>query len=300
MRIATVALLRRTFGIMAFSSSSGALAAAGGASGAAENPTANSAAASPGRGHRVDLAQAAAAGELEATLLDAVLPCLRAGGVVALPTDTIYGVAAMAQNTAAVRRLYALKGRDAGKPVAICVPEVADVGRYGVVTVSQALLGLLLPGPVTVVLQRRPELNPELNPGTALVGIRVPDHAFTRQVVRGCAGALALTSANLSSHPSAVTVEEFGEIWGGLDYILDGGDLSAVQRGGGSGGGADRSGSTVVDLSVAGVYKIIRPGSAYRETVRTLRGHGLLPAGPEDKEPEEPEEPRSTQPNGCS
>lgn len=232
-------------------------------------------ASSGARGQHIDLAQLRATvgeGAVEAALREKVVPCLQRGGVVALPTDTIYGVAAMAQNTEAVRRLYSLKGREEGKPVAICVPEVADVGQYGVITVPGDVLARLLPGPVTVVLQRRPELNPELNPGTDLVGIRVPDHAFTRQVVRGCGAALALTSANRSHQTSAVKVEEFQELWEGLDFVLDGGDLS-----GGGGAAADRRGSTVVDLSVEGFYRIIRKGSAELETISTLRESGIRP-----------------------
>ena len=74
-------------------------------------------------------------------------------------------------------------------------------------TVSSQLLSELLPGPVTVVFERTVGLNPDLNPGTSLVGIRVPNHGFVREICEKCAEPLALTSANISSEPSALTVK---------------------------------------------------------------------------------------------
>jgi len=79
--------------------------------------------------------------------------------------------------------------------------------RWSLVNVSHDLLCELLPGPVTVVFERSPSLNPGLNPGTTLVGIRVPDSGFIRDVTRACKGPLALTSANISNAPSAVSIE---------------------------------------------------------------------------------------------
>lgn len=86
-----------------------------------------------------------------------------------------------------------------------------SLARWGKVTVSEALLRELLPGPVTVVFERLVALNPELNPGTTLVGIRVPDHGFVREVSRLCGEPLALTSANVSSHESTLSVQVW--IW---------------------------------------------------------------------------------------
>lgn len=79
--------------------------------------------------------------------------------------------------------------------------------RWGSVTVSQALLNELLPGPVTVVFERTLSLNPGLNPGTTLVGIRVPNHGFVRDLSRVCGEPLALTSANPSAAGSTLTVQ---------------------------------------------------------------------------------------------
>ncbi|XP_014681023.1 PREDICTED: yrdC domain-containing protein, mitochondrial-like isoform X2 [Priapulus caudatus] len=182
---------------------------------------------------------------------------LRRGGVVAFPTDTVYGIATLAQDTRAVNKLYNVKGRDFVKPVAICVGQVADISKWAKITVSRKLLDDLLPGPVTIVLERTPLLNPQLNPKSALVGVRVPDDMFARQLAQECGEPLALTSANLSN-------EEFQCLWPKLDLIIDGGPISV--------GEDSRQGSTVIDLSHEGFFKIIRNGTdrSYRSTVEVL------------------------------
>ncbi|XP_053942699.1 threonylcarbamoyl-AMP synthase isoform X1 [Cuculus canorus] len=197
---------------------------------------------------------------------------LLAGGLVAVPTDTVYGVACLAQDTGAVQSIYRLKGRDGGKPLAICLGEVDHIHRYCQVNVPDELLRDLLPGPVTLVLKRSEELNKDLNPFTSLVGVRIPDHSFVRDVARACSGPLALTSANFSSQASTLTVLEFQDLWPHLSLIIDGGPIGDVQS------PECRLGSTVVDLSVPGKFIIIRPGCALTSTVEILRQkYGLIP-----------------------
>ena len=111
---------------------------------------------------------------------------LKSGHVIATPTDTIYGIAASVQNNAAVNRLYEIKGRDSLKPIAICLAEIDQVYDWGRVTVERSVLEALLPGPVTVIFRRLDALNPKFNPGTDRIGIRIPDHAFVRNVCRLC------------------------------------------------------------------------------------------------------------------
>jgi hypothetical protein len=98
-------------------------------------------------------------------------------------------------------------------------------------------------------------LNPELNAQTNLIGVRVPDHPLIRQLVGCCAQPLALTSANRSSEQSPVVIDEFKGLWDELECILDGGTITGTAE--------QRKGSTVVDLSVAGHYRIIREGVRY-------------------------------------
>ncbi|XP_009994992.1 PREDICTED: yrdC domain-containing protein, mitochondrial [Chaetura pelagica] len=116
------------------------------------------------------------------------------------------------------------------------------------------------------------KLNKDLNPFTSLVGVRIPNHPFLRDLARACAGPLALTSANFSSQDSTLTVAEFQDLWPHLSLIIDGGPTGDVHS------PESRLGSTVVDLSVSGKFTIIRPGCALASTVGILRQkYGLTP-----------------------
>lgn len=188
---------------------------------------------------------------------------LLAGGVIAVPTDTIYGITGSVQNDEAVTRIYKIKERNPLKPIAISISDVVDVQKWGVLTVPINLLYDLLPGPVTLVFQRTPLLNPRLNPDTDFVGIRIPDYKFIRLLARAVGGPLALTSANVSNQQSTLSIQEFENLWPKLDLICDGGIIESNAR--------SRQGSTVIDLSVPGKFKVLRDGSAYDETIWILK-----------------------------
>lgn len=193
---------------------------------------------------------------------------LNSGHVISVPTDTLYGIAALAQNSTAVERIYKIKQRNSTKPLAICVSEVEDVYLWGKVTVPHSLLTSLLPGPVTLVFHRTSQLNPTLNPETDLVGIRIPNEEFIRAVVRCCDSPLALTSANISTKASPLCVEEFSELWNKLHTVFDAGRI----------GGQDlecREGSTIIDLSQPGTYRLIRRGIAFEQTTEILQRFNL-------------------------
>uniref|UniRef100_A0A1B6DUS7 Threonylcarbamoyl-AMP synthase n=1 Tax=Clastoptera arizonana TaxID=38151 RepID=A0A1B6DUS7_9HEMI len=191
---------------------------------------------------------------------------LRRGGLISLPTDTVYGLAVDVMNSTAIDNIYNVKRRDLNKPLAICVNGVNDVSRWGDTDeLPEDLLDQLLPGPVTLVLNRRETLNTDLNPGVRKIGIRVPGpnkSAFVRRVVATLGRPIALTSANPSHEPNCVTAQEFSELWPFLDVVFDGGLI----------GYGTRDGSTIVDLSAKGEYKIIRPGTGL-ETMRNLLSH---------------------------
>ncbi|KAH0631048.1 hypothetical protein JD844_005129 [Phrynosoma platyrhinos] len=196
-----------------------------------------------------------AASSAPSRAVDVAASALRSGGLVALPTETVYGVACLAQDSRALRRLYRLKGRDPRKPLALCLPDLALLPRYCKASgVPQALLQDLLPGPVTVVLERSEALNKDLNPFTPLVGIRIPSHWFPRELARACAAPLALTSANVSNKGSTLAVTEFEELWPHLALVVDGGPVGDIHS------PECRLGSTVIDLSVPGRFRVIRPG----------------------------------------
>ncbi|KAK7107161.1 hypothetical protein V1264_015122 [Littorina saxatilis] len=195
--------------------------------------------------------------------LETAVCSLKKGSVIAVPTDTIYGIAGLAQNNEAIQRIYNIKNRSCTKPIAISVGEIDDLYKWSKVVVSREVLEDLLPGPVTVVGERTKDLNPLLNPDHHLVGIRIPDHTFMRRLAQACDGPIALTSANRSSAQSTLTLDEFEYLWSQLDLLVDGGILSDTDKA--------RLGSTVVDLSQQGQFRIIREGSAYKRTVDILK-----------------------------
>lgn len=190
--------------------------------------------------------------------------------VIALPTDTVYGLACNANNPIAIQRLYDIKGRNETKPVAICVPDIPSLRHYGVANhLNDDLLHMLLPGPVTIVLNKSWYLdNPYLNQGILKIGIRIPDYPFIQNVTKLCDFPVALTSANKSSEKSTLNVNEFRNLWDKLGSVFDGGEL-------GSGIDEQRAASTVIDLSQPGTYNIIREGIAVKSTVQILEEHGL-------------------------
>ncbi|XP_041972060.1 yrdC domain-containing protein, mitochondrial [Aricia agestis] len=190
--------------------------------------------------------------------------------VIAVPTDTIYGLACSANCPEAIKKLYSIKGRDAAKPVAICVSNISDVRKWGKAEhLQDDLLHSLLPGPVTLVLEKTKYLdNPYLNPQTRKIGIRIPKHEFMNQLTQMLDKPVALTSANFSNEPSSLRIEEFEKLYSRLGAVFNGGVLS-------NGLEVNRSGSTVIDLSQSGVFKIIRPGISYEKIVEILKKNGL-------------------------
>ncbi|CAH2093475.1 unnamed protein product [Euphydryas editha] len=195
---------------------------------------------------------------------------LENGYVIAVPTDTIYGLACSANCPEAIKKLYSIKGRDAAKPVAICVTNVADVRKWGEAShLCDDLLHSLLPGPVTLVLQKSKYLdNPFLNPLTTKIGIRIPNCEFINNMTKVFDKPVALTSANFSNEPSTLCVKEFEHLYEHLGAVFDGGVLSQGLE-------QNRTGSTVIDLSEMGSYNIIRKGISYKRFKKILQHHGL-------------------------
>jgi 2',5'-phosphodiesterase len=188
----------------------------------------------------------------------------RRAGVIAVPTDTIYGLAACAKEESAVKRIYDIKARAAGKPLAICVADHHDVSRYVETDhLPQGLLEALLPGPLTVLLHKKSDapIAAALNPGVPTLGVRIPDNKFIRAVCRQHCGALALTSANVSGQKSSLLVEEFKALWPQCEVVFDGGAIPS-----------SRKGSTIVDLTGVGEYRFVRQGEGLEKVVEVLEG----------------------------
>lgn len=176
---------------------------------------------------------------------------LRAGGVVALPTDTVYGICVALETPGGVERLFAVKRRPPDKGIILLLEGVDQAADVGVMTpAAVALAGACWPGGLTVVVPQRPDvaLPGALTAGTSTIGLRVPDHA-TPRALAGRVGPLPTTSANVSGLAEARDASEIqAQLGGEIDLILDGGPAH---------GGAA---STVVDCS-GPVPRILRTGA---------------------------------------
>ena len=174
------------------------------------------------------------------TAIPAAADLLRRGLPVVLPTDTVYGVGVLPFDAAAIDLLYAIKGRPAEKGIPILLGDVADVAHVaGIIPpAAAALMAHFWPGPLTLIVPRRPELPANLSPDDT-IAVRVPDHALARALIRAAGGAVAATSANVSGQPPARAADEALAVLGGR--------VAAVLDDGPSPGGVA---STVVDCTV--------------------------------------------------
>lgn len=149
---------------------------------------------------------------------------LRAGGLVAFPTDTVYGLAALPTDRAAVARIYTVKGRNTGHPVALLLSDAERLTDVAVLPeTAHPLVRRFWPGGLTLVLLKTKAVIEEVSPGPT-VGVRVPNLPLARDLIRVAGGVLAVTSANRSGEPAALNVNEVLEQLGGrIELVIDGG-----------------------------------------------------------------------------
>lgn len=183
---------------------------------------------------------------------------LRGGELVAFPTDTVYGVGAVAWDGAAVARLYVAKLRAADKAIPILLADPADLALVAVAPSPAAmrLARRFWPGPLTLVVPKAAAVPDEVTAGGETVAVRVPDHPAARALIRLAGAPLATTSANLSGRPSPVTAQEVAaQLADRVPLILDGGPCP---------GGLP---STVVDAT-GPTPRVLRPGPISLEQIR--------------------------------
>jgi L-threonylcarbamoyladenylate synthase len=170
----------------------------------------------------------------------AAIEVLRAGGVVAFPTDTVYGIAVALETPGGIERLFEVKGRPAGKGIVLLLADAVQAGAIGVMGDAGTVLGKAWwPGGLTLVVAQRSgiALPAALTGGSATIGLRVPDHAAPRALARDL-GPLPTTSANVSGEPDARDAAEvLAQLGDVIELVLDGGPA----RGG--------TASTVIDCS---------------------------------------------------
>jgi len=188
------------------------------------------------------------------------LEILKFGGLVAFPTDTVYGLAALAYNGDAVISIYEVKDRPVEKAIPVLIGDVSDLEKVcaEVPEIAIKLAARFWPGPLTLVVPKNPQL-PEAVSARPTVGVRIPDHPVARALLR-LAGPLAVTSANLSGRQSPSTAQEvFDQLGGRIALILDGGKTP---------GGVP---STVVDCT-GPELQVLRKGSISKGEILAMSG----------------------------
>jgi len=189
---------------------------------------------------------------------------LRAGGVVGLPTETVYGLAANALDARAVQRIFVIKGRPSHNPVILHVSDLAMARRYvrEWPEVAERLAMAFWPGPLTLVLPRAETVPDVVTAGGETVGVRWPSHPLIQAVIRECGFPLAAPSANPSNEVSPTNAEHVRKTLGGkLRVIVDGGQSQVGIE------------STVLDLCHRPV-RILRPGLVHSESILAALGEG--------------------------
>jgi len=188
--------------------------------------------------------------------LKRALEVLQAGELIAFPTDTVYGLGTLAFSAAGAAKIYETKERPPEKALPILLGEIGQlklVAEY-VPEIAQKLATAFWPGAVTLILPKHPDI-PKSVSALDTVGVRIPDHAFARDLFRA-AGPMTVSSANLSGHSNPSSAEEvYAQLNGSLPLILNGGRIS---------GGVP---STVVDCTGTDI-RILRKGSISWEMIR--------------------------------
>lgn len=196
---------------------------------------------------------------------------LRRGGLVAFPTETVYGLGADAFQSASVQRIFDAKERPPDNPLIVHLHTREQIRQVAVTIPSSAqrLLDHFLPGPLTLILPKHPDLPSVVTAGLETVGVRIPDLSLTRSFLADCDTPVPAPSANRSGRPSPTTWEAVQDDLGGeIDCILQGGRTKAGVE------------STVVDCTTDPV-EVLRPGAISVEALRKVLGGVQVGAGDE-------------------
>jgi len=190
---------------------------------------------------------------------------LRSGGLVAFPTETVYGLGADASNEQAVRRIFSVKGRPTDHPLIVHISESGDLDHWAraIPESARRVADAFWPGPLTMLLERSDSVSPTVTGGRPAVGLRVPDHAVAQQLLRVFGGGIAAPSANRFGRVSPTTAEHVvADLGGDVDLILDGGPCQIGVE------------STIVDFTRR-VPVVLRAGGIPLDRLSEVLGHDV-------------------------
>ena len=192
------------------------------------------------------------------TEIETCAACIKNGGIVAFPTETVYGLGGDAFNEKAAEKIYEAKNRPADNPFIVHVHDISEIEKVGYLTPdAKKVFEAFAPGPITVVLKKRAEIPLKVTAGLDTVGVRIPSHDVARAFLKACNTPVAAPSANISKKVSPTLAEHvYSDLNGKIEYILDGG-MSDV--------GIE---STVISLVKEPV--ILRPGAVTYSMLRKV------------------------------
>lgn len=182
---------------------------------------------------------------------------IKAGGLVSVPTETVYGLAADGLNDKAVDRIYEVKNRPEAKPLSLLVSGMTDVEQFcrDIPKAAYQLAEAFWPGPLTIILLKKDVVPDIVTAGGDTVGVRCPDHEKTLDLIRLSGVPLAAPSANMSGAPSPKTAEDVLRVFDGkIDAVIDGGPCAVGIE------------STIVDMTTL-PPRIIRRGGLAKEAI---------------------------------
>ena len=197
--------------------------------------------------------------------IDKAVAILKCGGLVAFPTETVYGLGADADNAGALAKLYAAKGRPADHPVIVHIADTGQLAQWArvVTPIAQKLAHEFWPGPLTLILRRAPGVSDAVTGGQDTVGLRVPAHPVAHALLEKFGGGIAAPSANRYGHVSATTAQHVRHEFGAaVDWVLDGGQSEVGIE------------STIVDATGARPV-ILRPGGISAREIEQAAGVAL-------------------------
>jgi L-threonylcarbamoyladenylate synthase len=206
-----------------------------------------------------------ATGEMFHAVLEESLRFLRHGGVVAFPTDTLYGLGADAFSPKAVRRVFDIKGRASKSGLPLLIGDAADLDMVAVdiTDLARTFAEKFWPGPLTLVLPRSARVPSVVTGGLDTVAVRIPDHPVPRALARSLGRPITGTSANPAGGPDPVSAADVKRLLGeAVDYIIDGGPSPLG------------SPSTILDLS-GDRPRILRAGAVRREPLERACGTAI-------------------------
>ena len=198
----------------------------------------------------------------ESAAVEQAADILRRGGLLAIPTETVYGLGADGLNADAVRHIFEAKGRPQDNPLILHIPDASWLARYckDVPETAYRLAGRFWPGPLTMILPKADCVPLVTTGGLDTVGMRCPDHAVTRAIIAASGVPVAAPSANTSGRPSCTTAAHVREDMDGrIDGVVDGGPCRVGVE------------STIIDLTCT-PPRLLRPGGLPLEELRAVLG----------------------------